>query len=203
MSQNDPYAPPLASLGGPTPLEQQQRASGELSYATFWSRVGAMLIDFLIVSPLMAINFLLEDKWRLYQLYALGPTELLNLFLFVFMVAKYGGSPGKLIVGLRIVKQDGTAAGWKAAILRYAVLWAMSLAIILPAIVVTSGMTDEVFLSMDSNERTEMVNEQVPMMMTMTMVMFAWLVASLVTVLSNPKRRTLHDFIAGTVVVRK
>ncbi len=114
-----------------------------------------------------------------------------------------GGSTGKLIVGLRIVKQDGTGAGWKEAVLRYAVLWAMSLAIVLPAIVVTFGMTDEVFLSMDSNERAEMVNEQVPMVMTMTMVMFAWLVASLITVLANPKRRTLHDFIAGTVVVRK
>jgi uncharacterized RDD family membrane protein YckC len=201
--QNDPYAPPSASLGGPTPLEQQRRESGELTYSTFWQRVAAMMLDFLIVSPLIAVNYLLEGKWRLYQLYALGPTELLSFFLFVYMVAKYGGSPGKLIVGLRIVQQDGSAAGWKAALLRYGPLWILNLAIVLPGIFAALGMTDEVFLSMDADERAEALGEQMPMTLTLTFVMFGWFVASLVTILANAKRRTLHDFIAGTVVVRK
>jgi uncharacterized RDD family membrane protein YckC len=31
---------------------------------------------------------------------------------------------------------------------------------------------------------------------------FAWFVAEILTMLSNEKRRAIHDFIAGTVVVR-
>jgi uncharacterized RDD family membrane protein YckC len=31
---------------------------------------------------------------------------------------------------------------------------------------------------------------------------FAWFVAEILTMLTNEKRRALHDFIAGTVVVR-
>jgi hypothetical protein len=37
---------------------------------------------------------------------------------------------------------------------------------------------------------------------TTSWIWLAWLVLELLTMLTNPQRRALHDFIAGTVVVR-
>jgi len=37
----------------------------------------------------------------------------------------------------------------------------------------------------------------------MTFSMFGWFMIELITMLSNKKRRALHDFIAGTIVIRK
>jgi uncharacterized RDD family membrane protein YckC len=34
----------------------------------------------------------------------------------IYLVKKYGGTPGKLIVGIKIIKLDGTDVTWKEAI---------------------------------------------------------------------------------------
>ena len=203
MPPNDPYAPPSAALGGPTPLEQFERDSGTLRYSTFWQRVGASLIDFLILCPLIAFDYFLSGQSRMYHLYALGPKELLNVFLFIFMVVKFGGTPGKLIVGLRTVRQDGSPVNWKAACLRYAPWWALNLAIVTLTIGAALGMTDEAYKALGYLERSDAIDAQAPMVQALTWLMMAWLFASVVTMLANSKCRTIHDFIAGTVVVRK
>lgn len=203
MPQNDPYAPPQASLAGITPSEQYQRESGELRYSAFWQRVGATLIDFLILSPLIALDFFMEGRSRMYHLYALAPAELLSAFLYLFMVVKYGGTPGKLLMGLRIARLDGAVVTWKEAALRYAPLWLLNIALSLVTIGAALGMTDEAYKSLEYLERSDAMDAQAPMIQVLAWLMMAWMFASLVAMLANDKRRTLHDFIAGTVVVRK
>ena len=58
MAYTDPYSPPQASLGSLTPSEQADLDSGALRYSGFWQRVGAYLIDFLIISPLLALDYI-------------------------------------------------------------------------------------------------------------------------------------------------
>ncbi len=35
-----------------------------------------------------------------------------------------------------------------------------------------------------------------------TIIVFGWWIAEIITMLTNEKRRAIHDYIAGTVVVR-
>src|SRR3954467_15332661 len=87
---SDPYAPPASSVAGPTPSD-----IGVLRYSGFWQRVGAYLIDLLIVAPLSGIDYLVGASTHLFPLYMLIPGQCIALFLHVFMVYKYGATPGK------------------------------------------------------------------------------------------------------------
>jgi uncharacterized RDD family membrane protein YckC len=203
MSQTDPYIPPQSSLGGLTPSEQDARAAGELRYSGFWERVGAYLIDFLILSPLVAVDYLYGSQSRLFQLYMLIPGQLLSVFLYVFMVVKYGGTPGKLLLGLRIAKLDGARVGIREAVLRYGVLWVLSLTMSGMLINAALGIPNETYTGFGYLERSAALSEQAPKLWIATLLMQVWVVGCLIAILANKKRRTLHDFIAGTVVVRK
>ena len=203
MSQTDPYSPPKASLGGPTPAEQHDRDNGVLRYSTFWQRVGATLIDSLILTPLFLVDYFLAAQSRMYELYAFIPSALITAYFYLYLVVRHGGTPGKLLMGLRIANLDGSRVGWKAALLRLSILWLLELAESSMSIVAALGMTDEAYLALGFFERSAAFEVAMPLLEAVTWLMIIWFAACLVTMLANSKRRTLHDFIAGTVVVRK
>ena len=203
MAKIDPYAPPQASLGGLTPAEQHDRDHGVLHYSTFWQRVGATLIDTLVLSPIILLDYFFGGQSRLYPLYALVPTELISMYLFVYMTIKYGGSPGKLLLGLRIAHLDGSRVTLQAAALRYAVPGILNFAMAVLTIAAALGMTDEAYKALEYIERSDAMDEQLPLIETGMWLLMIWSAASIVAMLANAKRRTLHDYIAGTVVVKK
>ena len=203
MSVTDPYSPPQSALGALTPAEQYARDNGELRYSRFWDRVGAGLIDFLIALPLVSLDYFFGSESRYFQLYMLIPVQIFALFMHIFMVTKYGGSPGKLLVGLRIVKLDGAPVTVKEALLRYSVLWVLSIVILAITVSAALGMSAEEYSSLSYLQRSVKLSERSHYMGWMAAAMQLWTWGGLITVLVSKKRRAPHDFIAGTVVVRK
>ncbi len=203
MSQTDPYAPPQASLAGLTLSEQAERDSGVLRYSTFWARVGASVIDLLVFMPLIVADIIFSGETRVFKLYMLVPIQLVCAYLYVYMVIKYGGSPGKLLAGLRIVNANGSPVTLKGAALRYAPFWLLGFATSVLEIVAVLSMADADYVGLGYLERAAAIDVQLPMFATVSMLPMIWVAACFVVMLTNEKRRTLHDFIAGTVVVRK
>jgi uncharacterized RDD family membrane protein YckC len=199
MSHADPYAPPASSLAGPTPAEQ-----GVIRYSGFWQRAGAYLIDLLIVAPLGALDYLIGGSTHLYPLYIFIPGQCLGLFLHVWMVRKYGGTPGKLVLGLRIAMSDGAPVTLPATLLRYAVMWGLGLCSSIAMIMAAMKITDEAYAGLSYIQRSqELVANAPSWFMAVTVLSQVWVVAALITMLANKQRRSVHDFIAGTAVFRK
>jgi uncharacterized RDD family membrane protein YckC len=199
MQTLDPYKPPTSDFKGDPIL-----AAGELHYSSFWQRVGAGLVDFLIVLPLVLLDAFIGGKVRLLPLYMLVPTQLISIFMLVYMVRRYGGGPGKLTLGLRIVMLDGSPITMKATLLRYAPIWIMSTLTAVGTIIGLLAVPDSAFGSLGYVERGMLLNEHMPgWTMAVNSLLQLYMLASLVTILANKKRRAIHDFIAGTVVIRK
>lgn len=199
MQTLDPYKPPTSDFKG-DPIG----VPGELRYSGFWQRVGAYLIDFLIVSPLAALDYFYGGEIRLLPLYILLPSQIIALFMYVFMVSKYGATPGKMVLGLRIVMLDGSPVTLKATLLRYAPIWSLSMLMALGMIVTILNMPDTSYLSLNYMARSAALSENMPGWVGVVNVLlqvFVW--GSVITVLANAKRRAIHDFLAGTVVIRK
>ena len=204
MSPTDPYAPPKSSLGGPTPAQQHEHDSGVLRYSTFWQRVGATLIDALIFGvPLIVLEYFVGGVSRLYPLYEIVVTELASAYVFIYMVIRYGGSPGKLVLGLRVARPDGSSLTLKAAVLRYAVGWALTFWSSVLSVGAALSMSNEAYKALGYLERSDALDALAPMSEVAMWLTVAWAVACMITMLTNRKRRTLHDFLAGTVVVQK
>lgn len=88
-------------------------------------RVGAALVDFVIalfVSIIIVGLIFAADGENAIESSGSGAGILVGLVFYVFylwIVVQFGGTPGKLIVGLRITDEDGqTPVGWRGAFMR-------------------------------------------------------------------------------------
>jgi len=202
MQQRNPYEPPAAHLGHEA-VAAPTASSAELRYATFWQRFLAYWIDVLVVLPVAGITYLLADKSRFFYAYWLVPGLLVGLFFHVYLVKRYGGTPGKLLLKTRIALVDGSRVTTTAAALRYAILFILSALSSIALAMSAASMTDEMYFSVDYLVRAQqMVKLAPPWYPAVSALLQIWVWSEFLTMLFNKKRRAVHDFIAGTVVIR-
>jgi uncharacterized RDD family membrane protein YckC len=174
----------------------------QLRYAGFWPRLGALLLDMLIMLPFSALVFWGSERFRLFDLYYLVPGTLFSLFYGVYLVRRFGGTPGKLIVGIRIRKVSGESVGYREAFLRYLPEFLLGTLMSVALLTSVLHMTDTEYHSLSFMERAKRMVELAPSWYKpLQIVQNVWVWGELIVLLTNRKRRALHDFIAGTVVV--
>lgn len=173
-----------------------------LRYAGFGPRLASLLLDFVVTLPLGALAIWGTSSFRLFDLYYLIPGALFSLFYHVYLVRRYGGTPGKLLAGIVIRKVDGTPVGYREAFLRFSVTFVFSLLTSITLLFPLLQMTDAEYFSLSFLERGKRMIELAPVWYTpLNWAQIVWIWSELLVLLTNKKRRALHDFIAGTVVV--
>ena len=173
-----------------------------MEYAGFWKRFGAYWLDVIVFLPLIALSMWGNGQSRLFNLYYFFPGILIGLFFHVYLVKRYGGTPGKLLLKIKIAKIDGRDVGYKEAMLRYVVLFIITIAMSIAMIMVTLEMTDAEYFSMGWQKRALYMAERAPSWYSLVNIaMNVWIWSEFITMLMNKKRRAIHDFIAGTVVI--
>lgn len=174
-----------------------------MQYAGFWRRFGAFWLDLAFLSPLIATGLWLQSQTRFAQIYMYLPWLLVGLWFYVHLVKQYGGTPGKLLLKIKITKTDGTAVGYREALLRYSVtcvLYAISSAGLVMA---TLQLSDAAYFQLSFKERGVHLAELAPSWYGgVVIVEQVWVWSEFIIMLTNKERRALHDFLAGTVVVR-
>ncbi|WP_455199917.1 RDD family protein [Kaarinaea lacus] len=91
-----------------------------MTYAGFWRRFGAMIVDSLIYSVLLALilgpKYVDSDFWSFEGIISNGIALSLTIVLWV----RYLGTPGKLLLGCQVVDADtGERMTVKQAMIRY------------------------------------------------------------------------------------
>ncbi len=175
----------------------------ESPYAGFWRRFGAFWLDFLIMLPwTVAISFF-NHAGRLNTLYSFIPSYLFFFFYSIYTVKRWGGTPGKLLTGVIIVRKDGKKAGWKEAGLRYAVQLVLGIPMNVAFVMVMLGMTDEQYMEMGFLKRSEYIVNNMPVWYSWTnWANQIWIWSEFLVLLLNKRKRAIHDYIAGTVVIK-
>jgi uncharacterized RDD family membrane protein YckC len=157
----------------------------EIEYVGFWKRVLAFLLDAIIFSPIVFLymrydRYFLENRLVFPVLLYL----ILPCFFQVFLNVKYGGTPGKLIVGIRIVDCDGHYISLMQSIYRVS-----------PQIIASIlSIVGDFFIS----------GEQIKRIITLIEGAITWFYfIDVLVIVFNKKRRAIHDYIASTYVVTK
>jgi uncharacterized RDD family membrane protein YckC len=159
-------------------------------------------MDLVVMLPITGLVTWGGTHYRLFDLYYLLPGTLFDLFYSVYLVRRFGGTPGKLIVGIRIRKVDGTPIGYREAVLRYFPDFAFGLATSIALIIPPLHMSDTEYHSLSFIQLGEHLTALAPpWYKPVEWVQNVWVWSELIVLLTNRKRRALHDFIAGTVVV--
>jgi len=174
-----------------------------LCYAGFWPRLGALLLDGLILLPLLVLTLLGAAHYRLFHLYYLVPGTLFGLFYGVYLVRRFGGTPGKLIAHVRILKVNGDPIGYREAVLRYFPEFVFGFLMSIALVCALSHVSDVEYRALSFHERGKRIHDLYPSWRKpLWIAQNIWVWGELIVLLTNRKRRALHDFIAGTVVVR-
>jgi uncharacterized RDD family membrane protein YckC len=174
-----------------------------MNYATFWRRFGAMLIDFFVLLPFGLINIWSQSLPKPVAILMVLPTAAFFAAYHIYCHGRFGQTVGKRVVGIRVVRLTGEPIGWRGAWLRssvdlvFACLWAVS------SIVALTTISDADYYGIGWRQRTQNLLALYPSWLHWTQTANTiWVWSEVIVMLFNPQRRALHDFIAGTVVVR-
>ncbi|MDQ8181705.1 RDD family protein [Pelagicoccus sp. SDUM812005] len=162
-------------------------APGE-RYSTFWPRFLSPSIDGVILWPVTALLPVIVFDLAPAAYSAVNIAVTLFFYGYsIYFHGTYGGTIGKLKTGIRVVDaKTEQPIGMRQALLRDIV--PLALALFLYAYAFSqAGMADF---------------ESSPYVAWVPALFGFWFLAEIVTMLTNEKRRALHDFIAGTVVIR-
>ena len=175
-----------------------------MSYAGFWSRLFSLLIDFLVCLPIFIVwrRFVVDHSIAIALLTYPLVFALAHGFVYsIYFHARWGQTLGKMAAKIKVTQIDGTRIALKHAFLRSSVDAGLWLVNICGIVYVLVTWTEPEWSSLSFSERNQLLEERSPVGYWYDVISQVWLWSEMVVLLTNKKRRALHDFIAGTVVI--
>lgn len=172
-------------------------------YAGFWVRVAARLLDLIILLPIMGLVLYVNSISKSANLYMMIPNLLFGLAFEVILVKMYGGTPGKLIMGLKIIQKNGDNIDWKSSFYRNSVEFFFAILGVYVMFLTLNLIDDSTYTSLGFMKRNQLMSTINPIPSKIeALTNFAWVVIGAIVLITNSRKRTTHDFIAGTVVIK-
>ena len=162
-------------------------------YRTFWRRYWAMVIDFSLLFPLAVL--VLVMGWQ-----ATAPAAQIAFHVFgsfygvaytVFFHSRYGQTLGKMATRVKVVDLSERPIGMRQA------LWRDGPTILL----CLAGAAFGIRAAMNGINPFK-IDNQAALPPQLVYANLIWILAEYVTMLTNKRRRAIHDWIAGTLVIR-
>ena len=173
-------------------------------YAGFWKRFAALWIDFLVIVPFFALFEYIEGFHRNISFFTVIPSTLLFWGYSIYFHGRWGATVGKMATKIKVVKTDLTSIGYKESFLRFSVDAFIASFLLIGEHVALTHISIEEFASLGWIERNKRIGElSPPWQSSAELAQNIWMWSEFVVLLLNKKKRALHDFIAGTVVIHK
>ncbi len=171
-------------------LENVLQDTAMSKYRTFWPRFWAGVVDGLIFLPLSLAASWVSPRAPIPLLAILYVvTGMMGVAYSVLLHGYYGQTLGKMLLRVKVLDVGESRLTMRQAVLRDSPL------IVLCCIDIAFGT---MYIVGGGNPLR--AGDAAPMMVNYAGLL--WFLAEVVTMLTNRKRRALHDWIAGSVVVR-
>lgn len=164
-------------------------------YRTFWQRFWAGFIDALVLTPLA-----LTTDWAFANLstpffcaYWVG-MSFLYFGYAVLLHGHFGQTIGKRVTRVRVLDVSGSKLTLRQALTRESPS--------VPPILYLLWIDMPYLLQGQNPGSPEVLQEQGIFYLAAQVFSFLWFVLEVATMLTNKRRRAIHDFIASSVVVR-
>ncbi|NOU20185.1 MAG: RDD family protein [Methyloglobulus sp.] len=173
-------------------------------YSGFWRRFAALIIDKLIVIGCTFDFVTLAIHSRNFLIVATIPLAAIITAYYIYYHASFGQTLGKKLMRIKVVTMDGSPICLKKAVQRNLIDMVVMLLFSLSYINGLSLMSDSEFVSLTRTQINSRVNE---LNSAFGLSWLFWLYCGLgwlddLVLFTNWRNRTLHDFIANTVVIR-
>ncbi len=178
--------------------------NGETVYAGFWKRFGAACIDFFVFLPLLVTHhFVMRQSISLAIICVIIFYNIRWLYE-VYFNYRYGATIGKIAVGIKITFPNGSKIGLKQVFLRSSVSIAIVMSMLIAYLYGISQIDSTHFYTIKGLERIIYIRSLFPAWYSFfESSLDFWYWGELVVLLFNKRKRAIHDYIAGTVVIDK
>lgn len=172
-------------------------------YAGFWLRLGSLLLDFIFVIPLGFLTLYLNSRGQYIYFFTVIPSLAFGLWYNIYLSKRYGGTPGKLAGGINIIRSDGGPIDWKEAILRHIVLFALTILSVVMMISCVLSADEATYARLSWLKQPQYLTTQSPIFFKVyNWATYIWIYSEFIVLLTNKMKRAIHDYIAGTVIVK-
>lgn len=117
-----------------------------MSYAGLWRRLGAFIIDTLLICAIslpLWIWLILSIRHTLFYYYLLGVFIIWYFFSLLYFIGYWvwcGQTPGKMVAGIKVTRQDSQPIGLARAVLRYLIGYSIHYALMFPLVIPAVGL---------------------------------------------------------------
>ena len=175
----------------------------ESVYAGFWERLGANVLDIFCYLPVTFLIEYISSTSKTSYFVMIIPHLLFIYYYNIYCVQKYGGTLGKLIVGIKIININGKKATETNAWLRFSVSVVLILFITTIKAYSVSKIPEDLYTRLNRLDRSTLINQQIPILFNVfSWASNLWAISELITLLANEQKRAIHDFLGDTIVVR-
>jgi uncharacterized RDD family membrane protein YckC len=173
-------------------------------YAGFFVRGGSYLIDLAFGLIMTLISMFIMRNGKVFYCFTLILNGIFHWVYYIYFPKEYGGTPGKLILKIKIIRIDGESIGWREAILRdlFMLIFTIINDIILLYLILRTDNT--IFKEYTWEEYARYIISQVPSFFsTISKILNIWTLSEFIILLLNKRKKALHDYIAGTLVIKE
>ncbi len=169
-------------------------------YAGFWKRLGAGFIDFIVIISLVyGLALILGDSSKIIIITSCVVSSFAYAVYLVCFHYYFGATIGKMVVGVKVTNPDGSRIGLKQALLRSSIDLCFAVLFVAADMSALSQVGASEYLVANAN-----LQKYYPSWFSnVELAMYIWSFGEFITLLFNRRKRAIHDFIAGTVVINK
>ena len=161
-----------------------------LKYKTAGKRLVASILDEILLLPISYFVSNISSQNQIILALLLFLPIFFWTFYFVMLNGKLGYTIGKKIMNLKILDvNEQNVIGIKRAFCRDGIWFVASFL----------GLIYSISLLITSNESPNIIKDNYDDYLTI--ISTIWILVELITMLTNSKRRALHDYLAGSVVI--
>lgn len=173
-------------------------------YIGFWKRVLAAIIDAAIGIPLIPLSmFLYRYAYANRTIVFCVLYSVIWTAVWMWLIVRFGGTPGKLAIGARVVNDKVCYLNWPQAFRRMLFpMILMSVNSLCMTYATVHGYPDGAAISTLA-ERGSLIHEYGQPFRITNAALMPLFYLDILVILMNKEKRAIHDFIAGSFVITK
>ncbi len=167
-------------------------------YAGFWERLGALVLDWLVLLPLTIANYFNTERWG-----SISVSVIISLVAIAYkplLEYLYGASLGKKGLTLTVVNKNYEKISAGEAVLHN--IFQIVTGLVGVVIAVYTLQHGSVNRTPSARSFSDFDTATV-LSVFFSLGVFVLYLADAICLVANPKKQSLHDLIAGTYVIKK
>ena len=186
------------------PTENTNYAGNYKVFSGLWPRALAVIIDVIMLAPMVLFCYVIFNSSITAALFGLVVVIILAFGYAVYFNFSYGATIGKMVLKIKVTNPDGSSISLKQAVLRLSVDMAFVALFMTALFIALSDASPQAYVAVDWMERLGYLIPLYPSWYDLVASRYLiWLFSEAFFLLINKRKRAIHDFIAGTVVINR